>query len=244
MDKYRFLLWTLFYSLVVFSQQHHGPTVAFLLGKEKHQLKDNFLLNEAAEAYELMRKAALADGFTLRVVSSYRTYESQKRIWNKKYKRFTNEGLSPQEAIRKIIQYSTLPGTSRHHWGTEIDVIDSLPQVAGDVLLEKHFHGGPYTALRIWLEKHTHQYGYELVYTQDSLRKGFLYEPWHYSYAPLSRRFLTHYLTADAINQIAKDTTLLGHQFINLPFLTQYQNEHIMGIAKSLQPLSIPSKGR
>ena len=63
-------------------------------------------------------------------------------------------GLSPEENIQKIIEYSTLPGTSRHHWGTEIDIIDGTIQSQGDVLLAEKFHEGglmnaPYLAKKM-----------------------------------------------------------------------------------------------
>ena len=35
--------------------------------------------------------------------------------------------MDDEAAIDKIIEYSTLPGTSRHHWGTDIDIIDAGP---------------------------------------------------------------------------------------------------------------------
>ena len=47
--------------------------------------------------------------------------------------------MDDDAAIDKIIEYSTLPGTSRHHWGTDIDIIDAEPPEEGDVLLPKNF---------------------------------------------------------------------------------------------------------
>ena len=97
----------------------------------------------SGRAFQMMKTAALKDNIKLKVVSSFRDYSTQKRIWNRKYKRFTLEGLSPLEAIEKIVEYSTLPGTSRHHWGTEVDLILGDVEVKGDVLLAENFHGGP-----------------------------------------------------------------------------------------------------
>ena len=78
---------------------------------------------EVAEACEKMKAAAQEDGIEMEVVSSFRSYAAQKKIWNRKFKRFTAEGMPTKRAIKKIIEYSTLPGTSRHHWGTDIDLI-------------------------------------------------------------------------------------------------------------------------
>ena len=39
--------------------------------------------------------------------------------------KITNDfSLEPKKAISEIIRFSTVPGTSRHHWGTDIDIID------------------------------------------------------------------------------------------------------------------------
>jgi len=97
-----------------------------LIGKGNPKLfGEGFLLRkEAFDAYTKMCEAALKEGIKIKAVSSYRNYDHQNRIWTRKYKRFTKEGLSPIQAIRKIVEYSTIPGTSRHHWGTDIDIID------------------------------------------------------------------------------------------------------------------------
>ena len=84
--------------------------------------------------------------------------------------------MTDEKAIAKIIEYSTLPGTSRHHWGTEIDIIDAGPPEEGDVLLPHKFHDqGPYNTLREWMESHAQDYGFFLPYTQDKKRTGFKY---------------------------------------------------------------------
>ena len=122
-----------------------------LIGKGNPNLvgKDHRLLPEVEKAYQNMERAARAAGIKVKVVSSYRSYEKQKAIWNRKFNAFKKEGLEGLQIINKIIEYSTIPGTSRHHWGTEIDVIDSNPLAEGDVLLTEKFHdGGPYEKLR------------------------------------------------------------------------------------------------
>ena len=69
-------------------------------------------------AFKKMEEAAKKDGINLKIVSAHRGYERQKFIWNRKFKKFTEEySLEPIKAIYEIIKYSTIPGTSRHHWG-------------------------------------------------------------------------------------------------------------------------------
>ena len=227
----------LFISCLGYGQNSTEKTIPLLLGNDPNiELSEHGLLPEVERAYQMMKNAALKAGIHLSIVSSYRSYADQKRIWNRKYNAFTKEGLSPEEAIQKIITYSTLPGTSRHHWGTDIDLIDSVPQIKGDVLLAKHFEDGDYQTLHRWLKKHAASFGFEMVYTFDNSRKGFFYEPWHYSYAPLSKPLLTHYIKNEVLNKVTKDTTLLGHQFISRDFLNRYETENILGINPTLKP--------
>lgn len=151
----RFFFSVLLLPFLGFSQDAHDFDSAFLMGQKEDVISAKHgLLPQVEIAFLQMQRAAKKDSIELKNVSSYRSYAVQKRIWNRKFERFTNEGLSPEKAIQKIIEYSTLPGTSRHHWGTDIDIIDAQPSVEGDVLLEEHFLGnGPYVKLGLWLKK-------------------------------------------------------------------------------------------
>ena len=235
MNKSFFFL--LLIPILGFSQDTLDIDNSFLMGKKEALISTNQgLLPQVEMAFLEMQKAARKDSIELKIVSSFRSYAAQKRIWNRKYLRFTNEGLSPEKAITKIIEYSTIPGTSRHHWGTEIDVIDAQPLVEGDVLLEEHFHdSGPYVKLGRWLTKNAATYGFELVYTKDRSRKGFLYEPWHYSYSALSVGFLSTYLKENLIDKIAIDSSLFGNTYLSKHFLNRYLEENIKGISSQLK---------
>ena len=235
MNKSFFFL--LLIPILGFSQDTLDFDNSFLMGKKEALISTNQgLLPQVEMAFLEMQKAARKDSIELKIVSSFRSYEAQKRIWNRKYLRFINEGLSPEKAITKIIEYSTIPGTSRHHWGTEIDVVDARPLVEGDVLLEEHFHdSGPYVKLGRWLTKNAATYGFELVYTKDRSRKGFLYEPWHYSYSALSVGFLSTYLKENLIDKIAIDSSLFGNTYLSKHFLNRYLEENIKGISSQLK---------
>jgi len=189
---------------------------------------------EAAVAYEKMRKAAAADGIVFKVVSSYRDYAHQNRIWERKYKRFTNSGLSPIASIEKIIEYSTIPGTSRHHWATDIDIVDGGKKVQGDMLVPSKFHGnGPYCDFKEWMDKHANSYDFYLVYTDVSSRKGFNYEPWHYSYKPLSLGYLQEYKKLD-IKTMLQTNKLMGSEHFTTPFIDRYIKENVLDINPEL----------
>ena len=192
------------------------------------------LRKEAYEAFLKMKAEAAKSGFDIKVVSSYRNYAHQNRIWERKYKKFTAEGLSPLEAIHKIIEYSTIPGTSRHHWGTDMDIVDgAAPQPKG-LLLEKNFEGdGPFCKFKEWLDIHANSFGFYLVYTDAKDRKGFKYEPWHYTYAPLSIPMLKAYQKID-INAELKKAKLIGSEHFSEDFIKTYIKENIMDINPKL----------
>ena len=208
-----------------------------LMGKADISLhgKGINLRKEAFEAYEKMKKAAYSDGFNIKMVSSFRSFDRQKAIFERKFIKFTEtNGMAPLDAIDKIIEYSTIPGTSRHHWGTDIDIIDGYPKVSGDVLVAKKFEeGGPFEAFKKWLDKNAQSYGFYLVYTDDFFRKGFKYEPWHYSYAPLSIPMLKQYRKVNIFKQLANEK-FEGSEHFTTGFLKTYIQNNIMGINKDL----------
>jgi LAS superfamily LD-carboxypeptidase LdcB len=213
------------------SAQHIDPFL--VLGKTSPSLVGN-MQQEVYRAYEQMRKAAAKVGIDIKAVSAHRSYHRQREIWNAKYSTLISQGLSAKDAIREIITYSTLPGTSRHHWGTDIDIIDNANPQSGDVLLEEKFYGhGPSSALRTWMSQNAADFGFLEVYTDHPNRKGFAHEPWHYTYHSLSKAYL-EILINHAISEIAKDEQLLGREFLDAEFFTSYTAEHLLDINPAL----------
>jgi len=209
------------------SAQHIDPLL--VLGKTTPPIVGN-MQETVHKAYEKMRKAAAKVGIDIKVVSAHRSYYRQREIWNTKYSSFISEGLTGKDAIQKIINYSTLPGTSRHHWGTDIDIIDNANPQSGDVLLAEKFYGdGPSSALRSWMNQNAADYGFLEVYTDHPKRKGFAHEPWHYTYHSLSKAYL-EVLINHAISEIAKDDQLLGREFLDAEFFNRYSREHLLDI--------------
>tara|TARA_R110000787_G_scaffold71771_3_gene159816 strand:+ start:13107 stop:13847 length:741 start_codon:yes stop_codon:yes gene_type:complete len=189
---------------------------------------------EAKVAFEEMKVAALKDGINIEVVSAYRDFQKQKSIFENKYKRFTKEGLTPIEAVERIIKYSTIPGTSRHHWGTDIDIIDANYPKPKSVLEEENYYGnGPYCKLKEWMNEHSESYGFYEVYTKNPNRKGFEYEPWHFSYAPVSIPMLKAYQKLD-IKSILKEENVLGNANFSKEFINKYKTENILDINPKL----------
>jgi LAS superfamily LD-carboxypeptidase LdcB len=209
-----------------------------LIGKTPPKLygTDFKLQKEAFIAFNKMQEAALRDGIKLQVVSSFRSYGHQNAIWERKYLNFTKNGKTSQEAIAEIIKFSTIPGTSRHHWATDIDIVDgTIKAPADDVLQAKYFSDSKiYGRLKTWLDKYANQFGFYLVYTDDANRKGFEYEPWHYSYAAISKPMLQAYLKLDLI-KILQENKLIGSDCFTKEFIKAYKTSHVLGINKELK---------
>lgn len=150
-----------------------------------------YMRKEAFDSYERMYEAALKDGIELRIISATRTYYQQKRIWENKWDNLSH--LSPESRADKILQYSSIPGISRHHWGTDIDFIsvsNSYWMNAGVRVYE-------------WLSENAHKYGYCQPYTDDENREGFNSEPWHWSYKPIAKFFHKQYMLASPLKLIS-----------------------------------------
>ena len=207
-----------------------------LIGKGNPQLfGDGYNLRKEAYAafLELVSEAQKSD-INIKVVSSYRGFYHQNRIWERKYKQNINKGLSPTESIKKIIEYSTIPGTSRHHWGTDVDLIDANVKQPRHVLNPEHFeNNGPFSKFKSWMDKHANDFGFYLVYTNEKGRKGFKYEPWHYSYKPLSKSYLQAYRKLDLKNIITSEK-LLGGDYFSETFVANYLNQNILDINPEL----------
>lgn len=201
-----------------------------LVGKKRPELFGNeYLLRiEAHEALAQMQLAAAKDSIKIYVVSSYRGFEHQKKLWNKKFKKATDEGLTNEQALARCIEYSAIPGTSRHHWGTEVDLIDLNRPVLESPLEQKEFaKGGNFEKLYNWLSIHAHEYGFFVVYDTNPIRKGFYYEPWHYSFIPLSSRFHVEYLKLDVKSYLTQGD-ILGSELFTDDFLKQYLADYVM----------------
>jgi LAS superfamily LD-carboxypeptidase LdcB len=209
----------------------------FLIGKSDYDFQGPSwkMQRETYTSFQDMKKAAASAGLNIEVVSAYRSFERQKQIYEGKYKRFTASGLAPLDAIKKIIEYSTIPGTSRHHWGTDIDLIDAngSPRPSS-VLQAKHFHGaGPFCKLKEWLNENAAKFGFYEVYTDNAQRKGFKYEPWHYSFKPLSSYYLSEYINLN-VKDIITNENLLGNTYFSDDFISNYLTNNILDINPEL----------
>jgi len=195
----------------------------------------NSLEQETHNALKKMQAAALEDGIKIQVASGYRSFDRQRQIWNRKYKKCEAQGLKPDAIFDKIVEYSTVPGTSRHHWGTDMDLIDAAANYSGSVLVTSKFHGdGPFCKLKEWMDENSGKFGFELVYTMNANRTGFKYEPWHYSYAPISKNYYSEYLEKIDFIKFLRSQNIMGMDQISDERLLRYFEEHVQGINPTL----------
>ncbi len=181
-------------------------TDALLTGRDEQSLVDmaggHRLQQPAAEAFARLQADAAEAGFQLAVASSYRSFERQCLIWNGKASGrrpvHDDEGnpvamddLPEALQLRAILRFSALPGTSRHHWGTDIDVYDAAA-IPADYQVQltpaEVAPGGFFDELHCWLDQRMtagRSHGFYRPYSED--RGGVAPERWHLSYAPLAR---------------------------------------------------------
>jgi len=189
------------------------------------------LRKEAHDAFVDMKKAAYQAGIDIKIVSSYRSFAHQQAIFERKFIAYTeDDALEPLQAIDKIIEYSTIPGTSRHHWGTDMDITDGYIQTEGDVLVAEKFEpGGPFERLKNWMDEHAGKFNFHIVYTDNPKRRGFKYEPWHYSYAPLSIPMLASYRKKNIL-LLLENEDFLGSEYFTAGFIKSYIRNNILDI--------------
>ena len=143
-----------------------------------------YLRTEARDAFLRMAEAAARDGVQLVVVSAARNFTYQNGIWSRKWARPDYAGWSDIEKARDILKYSAMPGSSRHHWGTDLDLNN---------LENNWFESGEGLRIATWLGAHAAGFGFHQVYTEDPHRTGYLLERWHWSYLPLAAPMLAAY---------------------------------------------------
>ena len=209
------------------------PTKDFLLGKT-HFEKDtnfveiapqytvlrrpnNFIQKRTLEAFLKMREAALKDGVKLTATSASRNFWVQRYIWEQKWQKSTVAAGAGR--ARSILQYNSMCGTSRHHWGTELDF--NSPKLP-------YWNTPDGIKTYKWLCENAHKFGFYQPYTAKGpgqREHGYNEEKWHWSYFPLASVYTQKYretITAEDLKGF------LGDKFVSeLKVIEHY----VLGIA-------------
>ncbi|MBL7861622.1 MAG: M15 family metallopeptidase [Cyclobacteriaceae bacterium] len=180
------------YLLGKFDPTTHNQFVKLQDEHTRGSARGAYLRKETYEAFIKMSEAARKDGVKLVIISATRNFEAQKRIWENKWNgKVPVEGKDlttvndPNERARLILLYSSMPATSRHHWGTDMDL---------NSLENSFFESGDGLKTHQWLTAHAAEYGFCQPYTSKTNgRTGYEEEKWHWSYLPLSGELLKLY---------------------------------------------------
>ena len=176
----------------------------FAIIEKPYTSKSNiYMLDKAYAAYKSMYAAAAKEGLDLKIVSAFRSFNHQKSIWEAKWtgaRKVLGKDLSKayqnaEQRAKVILLFSSMPGTSRHHWGTDIDIYS---------VEDKDFQKGKGKKIYEWLVKNAHNFGYCQVYTpKPSTRtKGYEEEKWHWSFLPIAKKYLVEYKKTITYNDI------------------------------------------
>lgn len=200
------------------SSREQEVSVEFLSGKfspvsdvnftyvpNKFSSRRQFIAKDTLHAFEALAKEALRAGFHLQIVSATRNFSTQRMIWDGKFsgqRKVGGKDLSktlPNETERalKILEFSSMPGTSRHHWGTDLDI--HALEVKGPVLTNATFKSGTGLKFYTWLVDNAPRLGFCQPYTgspqerNNGMKHGYQEERWHWSFKPLAAKYLTAY---------------------------------------------------
>lgn len=197
-----------------------------LLGLDECELVESPLLAcrvhwQVLDPLLLLAERAASAGFILKVASSYRNFARQLLIWNNKARGLRpvlNDAgeaidinlLSKRDRVFAILRWSALPGASRHHWGTDVDVYGSAyidPAYQLQLTVAETQHDGPFAEFHRWLDDELTQGNSNFFrpYAQD--RGGIAPEPWHLSYAPLANVFSRQF-TRELLREQLEQTDL------------------------------------
>ena len=210
---------------------------------ERHLVLDpdsNLLVHkEVLASLQTMREEAESAGFSVKLASAFRGFDQQLNIWNAKAKglrplldsngiALDYKTLSPTEIVYAILRWSALPGASRHHWGSDMDVYDISRMPEGykvQLVPQESEPGGVFADFHFWLDDNLKHFSFFRPYAHDL--GGIAPEKWHLSYAPISNEYqnaLTFELLEETISNaeielkpiILKELPEIYQRFINI----------------------------
>lgn len=212
-------------------------TTDFVLGKfdyksdstftkvdSKYSAKEIYINTIVYSAFLKMGEAAKKDSIDFKILSGTRNFYEQKAIWERKWN--LNSNLNSIDRAKKILEYSSMPSTSRHHWGTDIDL---------NSLNNSYFNTGKGLETYQWLQAHANSFGFYQVYTnKNNGRTGYNEEKWHWSFVPLASKYLEFYnsnIKTEDISEfegshLAKDLRIIEDYVNGIPTEVKKYKQH------------------
>ncbi|MFB3079765.1 MAG: M15 family metallopeptidase [Lysobacterales bacterium] len=194
-----------------------------------------------AQAFLALKAMAADDGIELEAVSAFRTFNTQREIWNAKYRgerplydvdgvELEHSVLNKSELVTTILRWSALPGASRHHWGTDLDIIDraAVPEGYRVRLMKDEFASdGVFWKLGDWLDSRLSQTDFYRPYMGSG--DGIQSEPWHLSFAPVSVQALQS-MTIAILEEALADSDVLGLDTISAQ-LPEIFSQYVLNVS-------------
>lgn len=195
---------------------------------------------EAIASFLAMRDAAAAESIELSARSSFRDFATQVTIWNRKWRGerpllsrsgevLDRSAIRDSDMVDTILAWSSIPGGSRHHWGSDLDVIDTRalpPDYAVQLVPSEYAANGVFGKLSQWLDRNLSRFGFFRPYRSD--RGGYCPEPWHISYAPVALPALEH-LSLGVLREALVASDMQGKQFV-LDRLPEIYTRYLLNI--------------
>ncbi len=209
-----------FFTLCILTSLHAQADMRVLNGKFSPDKKQGFavvsaklspsrkqyLHEDTLAALEKLASAAKKSGFDIRVISATRNFTTQKAIWEEKFngkrlvggKNLATAVASDEARALTILNFSSMPGTSRHHWGTDIDFHEA--RMTAPALHNSSFKSGRGLEFYNWMVANAPKFGFCQPYNGEPQMRhggkfahGYQEERWHWSYRPLASQYLTMY---------------------------------------------------
>lgn len=197
------------------------------LGELPLEIYQGHLIEPSAlSTFKQMQIAADKDGISIQICSAYRDFAKQLSIWNAKAsgkrtlldnnsKPIAIASLNDDQLVDTILLWSALPGISRHHWGTDIDLFDAKLVDQKDLRLisSEYAPGGPCHNMHHWLKRYASDFGFYFPY-QAGL-SGVSPEPWHLSYYPKANEYLKAFDIKILAEILAQQDMRLKHSVLS-----------------------------
>jgi len=193
---------------------------SFSLVPQKYTSKSGiYLRTEALIAFKGLHEAALDEGLEITILSGTRSFSYQKSIWERKWEKPRYMGWDALDKALDILTYSSMPGTSRHHWGTDLDL---------NAFENEYFESGEGLEVYEFLNRCASAFGFQQVYnskvTPHSPRSGYEEEKWHWSFTPISIPMLKAY------NELISTEDIQGFQGASQADSVKIINDYVNGI--------------